>query len=124
MSTQKEESAKVEEPVVNQSANNAATTATKKRRRGISNETRTTARKKFSHKDAINNLWLFVGHLHARVAWVTIKLFHSLLLKLLLFILILLMFVLLVRHFGPMKVMLTIFLAVLKRSLLIWTLLG
>lgn len=59
MSTQKEESAKVEEPVVNQSANNAATTATKKRRRGISNETRTTARKKFSHKDAINNLWLF-----------------------------------------------------------------
>lgn len=73
MSTQKEESAKVEEPVVNQSANNAATTATKKRRRGISNETRTTTRKKFSHKDAINNLWLFVGHLHARVAWVTMK---------------------------------------------------
>lgn len=73
MSTQKEESAKVDESVVNQSANSAATTAPKKRRRGISNETRTTSRKKFSHKDAINNLWLFVGHLHARVAWVTMK---------------------------------------------------
>ena len=71
MSTQKE-TAKVEEPVVNQSAN-AATAAPKKRRRGISNETRTTSRKKFSHKDAINNIWLFVGNLHARVAWVTMK---------------------------------------------------
>lgn len=73
MSTQKEETAKVDESVVNQPANSAATTAPKKRRRGISNETRTTSRKKFSHKDAINNLWLFVGHLHARVAWVTMK---------------------------------------------------
>lgn len=71
MSTQKE-TAKVEEPVVNQSAN-AETAAPKKRRRGISNETRTTSRKKFSHKDAINNIWLFVGNLHARVAWVTMK---------------------------------------------------
>lgn len=71
MSTQKE-TAKVEEPVVNQSAN-AAIAAPKKRRRGISNETRTTSRKKFSHKDAINNIWLFVGNLHARVAWVTMK---------------------------------------------------
>lgn len=71
MSTQKE-TAKVEEPVVNQSAN-AATAAPKKCRRGISNETRTTSRKKFSHKDAINNIWLFVGNLHARVAWVTMK---------------------------------------------------
>lgn len=71
MSTQKE-TAKVEEPVVNQSAN-AATAAPKKRRRGISNETKTTSRKKFSHKDAINNIWLFVGNLHARVAWVTMK---------------------------------------------------
>lgn len=71
MSTQKE-TAKVEEPVVNQSAN-AETAVPKKRRRGISNETRTTSRKKFSHKDAINNLWLFVGNLHARVAWVTMK---------------------------------------------------
>lgn len=71
MSTQKE-TAKVEEPVVNQSAN-AATAAPKKRRRGISNETRTTSRKKFSHKDAINNIWLFVGNLHARVAFVTMK---------------------------------------------------
>lgn len=71
MSTQKE-TAKVEEPVVNQSAN-AATAAPKKRRRGISNETRTTSRKKFSHKDAINNIWLFVGNLHARVAWVNMK---------------------------------------------------
>lgn len=73
MSTQKEGTAKVDESVVNQPANSAATTAPKKRRRGISNETRTTSRKKFSHKDAINNLWLFVGHLHARVAWVTMK---------------------------------------------------
>lgn len=69
----KEGTAKVDESVVNQPANSAATTAPKKRRRGISNETRTTSRKKFSHKDAINNLWLFVGHLHARVAWVTMK---------------------------------------------------
>jgi hypothetical protein len=73
MSTQKEGTAKVDESVVNQPANSAATTAPKKRRRGISNETRTTSRKKFSHKDAINNLCLFVGHLHARVAWVTMK---------------------------------------------------
>lgn len=73
MSTQKEGTAKVDESVVNQPANSAATTAPKKRRRGISNETRTTSRKKFSHKDAINNLWLFVGHLHSRVAWVTMK---------------------------------------------------
>lgn len=76
MSTQKEGTVKVDEvdeSVVNQPANSAATTAPKKRRRGISNETRTTSRKKFSHKDAINNLWLFVGHLHARVAWVTMK---------------------------------------------------
>lgn len=73
MSTQKEGTAKVDESVVNQPANSVATTAPKKRRRGISNETRTTSRKKFSHKDAVNNLWLFVGHLHARVAWVTMK---------------------------------------------------
>ena len=45
----------------------------KKRRRGISNETRTTSRKKFTHTDAVPNVWLFAGHLHCRVAWVTMK---------------------------------------------------
>lgn len=48
-------------------------TTTKKRRRGITNETRTTSRKKFSHKDSVPNIGLFVGNINVRVAWVTFK---------------------------------------------------
>ena len=80
MSTQEKKVEAVGDKVEAVSAKTEATkveegtqTTTKKRRRGITNETRTTSRKKFSHKDSVPNIGLFVGNINVRVAWVTFK---------------------------------------------------
>lgn len=67
MSTQKETVEEVKTGV-EQTANGAAAPA-KKKRRGISNDTRTVSRLKFSHKDARNGL--FLGNLKVSMRWVT-----------------------------------------------------
>lgn len=66
MSTQKETVEEVKTGV--EQAANAGTP--KKRRRGISNDTRSTSRLKFSHKDVRVN-GVFLGHLKVYMKWVT-----------------------------------------------------
>lgn len=66
MSTQKETVEEVKTGV--EQAANAGTP--KKRRRGISNDTRSTSRLKFSHKDVRVN-GVFLGHLKVSMKWVT-----------------------------------------------------
>ena len=66
MSTQKETVEEVKTGV--EQAANAGTP--KKRRRGISNDTRSTSRLKFSHKDVRVN-GVFLGHLKVSTKWVT-----------------------------------------------------